>query len=873
MRIPAGVPGAFSVTARARVRSVFPSVTAQAQTTTLVIQGEGTKFQQGTTSVSISGDGLTIGAITVASHTLLRVEVTSTAGAALTARSVTVTTGAETDTKAAALTIVPYTGTVRGTITQSGGQAAAGVLIRAYRGTPLESFDVTRSDVVGGYEFKRVPGGSFTIVATDIGEKELGTRAGTIPANNAIVTTNVPLSGRANVEVRVVDEAGNPAPNAFVKLSTTAYPALDEFTPIGIRELQAGADGVAVFSDFPAGAVRADVQSSDKGRMGLGTGTAARGASTTLVVRLNAPEVLLRTLSLSPATGRQGEMAAVAATNSFIDFRSTAVLEVSAGEGITVTGSVVSGSNLMILLNISTTAATGPRTLTVRTAERTMSGTFTVEPGTPRILSVTPPTARPGADASFAVLGRFTTWNATSRVTFSGTGISVISVQPTATSLLVQARVAANAEPGWRTLTVTTGPQALTLATAVRVEDSTPVLVSAQPNGGRQGQTFAVAIAGQFTSFAPGVSTVSFGPEVTINSVTVASPTSLTANITIGANAVLGQRNVVVTTGTQVVTRANGFTISASNAVVSSLSPNFAVQGATLPVTIRGSQTSFAQGRTTVDFGPGISVGAVTVSSPVLLTATLTLSPDAMVGQRNVTVTTIAEVARLANGFTVAPLIIALPAGQNEAHSFVYSVANGALSTSMPPGQSEAHSFVYSVANGLSSTSLPPGQSEAHSFVYSVRNESAVVYLPAGQNETTSFLYSLQNGGLTSSLPAGQNETASFLYSLQNGGLTSGLPAGQNETASFLYSLQNGGLTSSLPAGQNETASFLYSLLNGTLSLGLPAGQNEAVSPLLSLKNETVASPSSVTTAAAKSSKATSGGASGSSQNTAPPQK
>ena len=85
------------------------------------------------------------------------------------------------------------------------------------------------------------------------------------------------------------------------------------------------------------------------------------------------------------------------------------------------------------------------------------------------------------------------------------------------------------------------------------------------PNSGQQGaSSVPVTITGQFTHFAQGTSALSFGSDITVNSVTVANVTSLTVSLTIPLTANLGGHTVTVTTGSEVATLANGFSVTAA---------------------------------------------------------------------------------------------------------------------------------------------------------------------------------------------------------------------------------------------------------------------------------------------------------------------
>jgi len=116
---------------------------------------------------------------------------------------------------------------------------------------------------------------------------------------------------------------------------------------------------------------------------------------------------------------------------------------------------------------------------------------------------------------------------------------------------------------GGRTLTVTTGAEVVSLANAFTVSSGAPMLLTVSPNTGQQGQqNLYVQVTGQFTNFVQGTTLASFGAGVTVNSVTVANATGLTANISIAANAVTGAHNLTVTTGTEVVSLASAFAVT-----------------------------------------------------------------------------------------------------------------------------------------------------------------------------------------------------------------------------------------------------------------------------------------------------------------------
>jgi alpha-D-ribose 1-methylphosphonate 5-triphosphate synthase subunit PhnH len=111
---------------------------------------------------------------------------------------------------------------------------------------------------------------------------------------------------------------------------------------------------------------------------------------------------------------------------------------------------------------------------------------------------------------------------------------------------------------------------------------------------------------------------------------------------------------VSVTTGTEVVTLTNGFTVTNGTPVLTQVNPNTGQQGQqNLSVTLTGQFTHFVQGTSVASFGAGITVVSLTVSSATSAVALLNVAATAVAGARNVSVTTGTEVVTLTNGFTV----------------------------------------------------------------------------------------------------------------------------------------------------------------------------------------------------------------------------
>lgn len=87
--------------------------------------------------------------------------------------------------------------------------------------------------------------------------------------------------------------------------------------------------------------------------------------------------------------------------------------------------------------------------------------------------------------------------------------------------------------------------------------------LATSPTSGTQGQTLTATLTGTNTNWLNGQTTVSFGGEITVNSVTVASATSATAQISISSTAALGPRTITTTTGSEIITAVDAFTVNA----------------------------------------------------------------------------------------------------------------------------------------------------------------------------------------------------------------------------------------------------------------------------------------------------------------------
>jgi hypothetical protein len=360
--------------------------------------------------------------------------------------------------------------------------------------------------------------------------------------------------------------------------------------------------------------------------------------------------------SISPNTSPQGATVTVTVTGQNTHWDGSTTF--SFGDGIVVASAqVTSETTATLTLAIPAYAGEGPTGATAGTLGEvaTISNGFVVTAGTPYLLSSGPGAVPQQGAAVFTILSQATHWLTTPPAVSFGSWITLTNTNVTSdTSLTVEGYVLPTAPVGYYNLTVSTGTQTLGLTNAVYISAGPAVINSVSPNVGNQNVNLAaVQINGINTHWMQGTTTLTF-PDVLINSFVVNSPTSITANITVNATAPAGQYSVTATTGGEIATGVNVFTVSQSQPELLAVVPNTGPQGLTQsPVNLTGDFTSFVNGTTTANFGTGITVNSVTVTSATTAQANITVSPTTTLGYRNVSVITGTQVVVIPNAYRV----------------------------------------------------------------------------------------------------------------------------------------------------------------------------------------------------------------------------
>ena len=341
-----------------------------------------------------------------------------------------------------------------------------------------------------------------------------------------------------------------------------------------------------------------------------------------------------RITSLNPNSGQTGQT--ISLTIAGDNLGGVTAIQFTPPTGITI-GNLAASSNMVSAqVTIASDAQAGSRSVQVNSSlglSNTLS--FTVQQAPPQIVSVIPDTASPGQVISnFTITGQ--NLAGVTAITFSpSTGITVGAIVATATTVTAPLTVASNAPTGMRSVSVVS-PAGLSNSLTFTVAAAAPQIASLSPDSGTPGQVIsAFTITGQNLA---DVTAINFSPSsgITVTGLT-ATATSVTAQVTLAANAAAGARSVSVTSpaGTS---NTLTFTVQSAAPQINSLSPNSGNQGQTIqPFTIAGQNLS---GVTAINFSPstGIAVSGISTTANSV-SAHLAIASDAATGARSVTVT------------------------------------------------------------------------------------------------------------------------------------------------------------------------------------------------------------------------------------------
>jgi hypothetical protein len=174
-----------------------------------------------------------------------------------------------------------------------------------------------------------------------------------------------------------------------------------------------------------------------------------------------------------------------------------------------------------------------------------------------------------------------------------------------------------------------------------------PVITSISKNQADQGQRISITLHGQNLA---DVNAVRFGTGIAVNSFNVVDSTQISIDLTVVAGAATGARDVTVTTTGGSYTLPDSFSVIEALPVISTISPNHDKQGASLTVTITGTNL---KGATEVGLGTGIAVKKFSLLSSNQIAVDISIAADARTGSRDISVITPAGSYTLPAAFSV----------------------------------------------------------------------------------------------------------------------------------------------------------------------------------------------------------------------------
>ena len=341
--------------------------------------------------------------------------------------------------------------------------------------------------------------------------------------------------------------------------------------------------------------------------------------------------------SIQPNSGSPGTGVPITLTgNNFIGTTS-AMVTVSNGVAVSnvqvSAGDYNSSSQLTATFTIAANASAGNASVTLTTPGGTSAPVnFTITASPPTLTSINPASGAQGTSVPVTLTG--TNFIAGASVNPGNAAISVGSVNVvSSTQITTTFNIAPGATLGAGNVTVSTTAGTTAAIVHFTVNAGVPTLTSISPNSGAPGTSVPVTLTG--TNFIAGAMVNPGTFAVVVNKVNVVSSTQITATFVIAPNASgSGKFTVSTPAGTS---NAVSFSATALPPTLTSISPNSGAAGASVPVSLSG--TNFVSGATNVNAGGGITANSVNVINSTQLNATF-LIPAGASGSVNVSVTT-----------------------------------------------------------------------------------------------------------------------------------------------------------------------------------------------------------------------------------------
>ncbi len=564
------------------ITSVNPAFGTQGQTLNVAITAVGTHFQQGVT-IAKFGDGVTMNSLTIVDATDATANITISNTTYVGYRTVTMQTNGE--------FAISVLSAQNNPIFQIGANNAT--LVSVSPNVEPQGFS--------GQVTLNATGTHFLQNATtvSIGGAIVG-NVNVITPTQAVAEVAVPAGapiGVQNVQVATGGEIAGLG-NAFT--ITGATPALVSVAPVSGFQGQNNIDVIVTGNAFtlfnsgtltadftgeitvnsvtPLSASSADVNISIHGNAAVGGITATLISTTssygiknfqfTFTVTPSSASIV----SVSPACIPQGgqlTLNVLGSNTSWVQGTTTATfypqsVPIPSVAEVTIN----SATSAALAVAVPTTTPPGNYGFYMATGGQVVSSSMCVTANTPT-LTMSPangllPTAPAVTSFTVNFTGQFTHWGATTLPVIAGQGVTLshfVVNSPVSAQATVTIIGATNGTPtatGPRLVTFTTGGEIVT--TYFNVTQTPVGIVYVSPDHTAPSTTADVTITGLNTHFNQATTQVLFGPQITVNSVTVTDAAHLTANITTSymLNSVLtpspsGYQNIFVNTGSEQV--------------------------------------------------------------------------------------------------------------------------------------------------------------------------------------------------------------------------------------------------------------------------------------------------------------------------------
>ena len=163
-----------------------------------------------------------------------------------------------------------------------------------------------------------------------------------------------------------------------------------------------------------------------------------------------------------------------------------------------------------------------------------------------------------------------------------------------------------------------------------------PTLTSISPNSGPVGSNVPITLTG--TNFDSTARITVNHPDVIVTNIVVVSATQITATLQIPATSLVASMDVGVVTSTGSSATVPFIVTKPSPPTLTSIAPGSGAQGATVAVTLTG--TNFISGATVAVSNSGVTVSQVSVVNATQITASFVIAASVPAGAVTVTVTT-----------------------------------------------------------------------------------------------------------------------------------------------------------------------------------------------------------------------------------------